>query len=226
MNKFRKNRKKGFTLVEMVLSLAIICLLGGVIAGVCAAISNSFGTTYNIDDSTDYAMLYGKGFENSFLISTQGGGASGDTWEWYVDSANKIPYLKLKTSNPNKTVNVFEPKMIGNKTTDSKWKIYMFYRFNDTTATVDYKIFIKDNYAKTPYVYVYEDSFWVPQFEKRAEFAGVGSSRTVTVGGNTMSEDTFKQTYHFTDAEYKTVKKFVDDPANAGFASKITYKWG
>ena len=226
MNKFRKNRKKGFTLVEMVLSLAIICLLGGVIAGVCAAISNSFGTTYNIDDSTDYAMLYGKGFENSFLISTQGAGASGDTWEWYVDSANKIPYLKLKTSNPNKTVNVFEPKMIGNKTTDSKWKIYMFYRFNDTTATVDYKIFIKDNYAKTPYVYVYEDSFWVPQFEKRAEFAGVGSSRSVTVGGNAMSEDTFKQTYHFTEAEYKTVKKFVGDPANAGFASKITYKWG
>lgn len=225
MNKFRKNRK-GFTLVEMILSLAIICLLGGVIAGVCAAISNSFGTTYNIDDSTDYAMLYGKGFENSFLANTQGNGASGNTWEWWVDSGSAIPYLKMRTNTPNKTINVFEPKMIGNKTTDSKWKIYMFYRFNDTTATVDYKIFIKDNYAKTPYVYVYEDSFWVPQFEKRAEYAGVGTSRTVKVSGNAMSEDTFKNTYHFTEDEYKTVKKFVENPGNAGFGSIIKYSWG
>lgn len=225
MNKFRKNRK-GFTLVEMILSLAIICLLGGVIAGVCAAISNSFGTTYNIDDSTDYAMLYGKGFENSFLVNTQGGGAAGNTWEWWVDSGSAVPYLKMRTNTPNKTINVFEPKMIGNKTTDSKWKIYMFYRFNDSTATVDYKIFIKDNYAKTPYVYVYEDSFWVPQFEKRAEYAGVGTSRTVKVSGNAMTEDTFKNKYHFTDDEYKTVKKFVDDPANAGFGSIIKYNWG
>lgn len=224
MNKQRKNRK-GFTLVEMVLSLAIICLLGGVIAGVCAAISNSFGTTYNIDDSTDYAMLYGKGFENSFLANTQGAGTTGNTWDWWVDSANKVPYLKMKDKD-GKTSNVFEPKMIGNSTTDSKWTIYMFYRFNSDSATVDYKIFIKDNYSKTAYVYVYEDSFWVPQFEKRAEFAGVGTSRTVTVSGNAMTEETFTQKYHFTADEYKTVKKFVEDSNNKGFASKITYTWG
>lgn len=224
MNKFRKHRK-GFTLVEMILALAIICLLGGVIAGVCAAISNSFGTTYNIDDSTDYAMLYGKGFENSFLVNTQGAGASGNQWAWYVDSSSAIPYLKLKDPS-GKVSNVFEPKMIGNKTTDSKWKIYMFYRYNETTATVDYKIFIKDNYAKTPYVYVYEDSFWVPQFEKRAEYAGVGTSRSVKVSGNTMNESTFKNVYHFTDDEYKTVKKFVEAPGAGDFKSIITYTWG
>ena len=224
MNKFRKHRK-GFTLVEMILALAIICLLGGVIAGVCAAISNSFGTTYNIEDSTDYAMLYGKGFENSFLVNTQGAGTTGNAWAWYVDSSSAIPYLKLKDPS-GKVSNVFEPKMIGNKTTDSKWKIYMFYRFNETTATVDYKIFIKDNYAKTPYVYVYEDSFWVPQFEKRAEYAGVGTSRSVKVSGNTMNESTFKNVYHFTDDEYKTVKKFVEAPGAGDFKSIITYTWG
>ena len=149
MNKFRK-QKKGFTLVEMILSLAIICLLGGVIAGICAAISNSFTTTYNLDDSTDYAMLYARGFENSFLANTQGRGCTGDTWEWWVDSGSAVPYLKMKakvtpttpapstTPGPvSGTFNVFEPKMIGNKTTSSKWKIYMFYRFNTATATVD-----------------------------------------------------------------------------------------
>ena len=50
MRKQAKN-KKGFSLVEMVLAIAIIVLIGGVIAGICASISNSFISTYNIDDS-------------------------------------------------------------------------------------------------------------------------------------------------------------------------------
>ena len=238
MNKYKKNRKKGFTLVEMILSLAIICLLGGVIAGICAAISNSFVTTYNIDDSTDYAMLYARGFENSFLANTQGRGSNGDTYEWWVDSGSAVPYLKMKakvapttpapstTPGPvSGTFNVFEPKMIGNKTTSSKWKIYMFYRFNATTATVDYKIFVKDNYAKTPYVYVYEDSFWVPQFEARAAYDSA-SNRSIKVSGNEMTEETFLQKYHFSADEYKTVKQFVENSENAGFGSTIKYTWG
>ena len=75
MKQKRKN-KKGFTLVELLLSLAIICMIGGVIAGLCASIGSSFGTTYNLNDSADYAALFGKGFENSFLAITQGKGAS------------------------------------------------------------------------------------------------------------------------------------------------------
>ena len=55
MRKQTKN-KKGFSLVEMVLAIAIIILIGGVIAGICASISNSFITTYNIDDSSDLIL--------------------------------------------------------------------------------------------------------------------------------------------------------------------------
>ena len=83
MRRHNKN-KFGFSLLEMVLAIAIIVLIGGVIAGICASISNSFVTTYNIDESADYAMLYARGFENSFLATTQLDASNGNSWEWTI----------------------------------------------------------------------------------------------------------------------------------------------
>ena len=223
MMKQRKN-KKGFTLVEMILSIAIICLLGGTIAGVCASISSSFGTTYNIDDSVDYAMLYGKGFENSFLSYTQGAGTTSNTWTWYISDPKShetsVPTLRCTLPDGTKT-SVFEPKFIGNSATDYKWDIRMFYKFDEATATVKYNVFLKDNFSKTHYVYVYQGSFWVPQFEKRAEFAGVTDSREIKLSGLPMTEDTFK-TYGYTTDELENVKIFYDKT----YQSTISYKWG
>ena len=66
--------KKGFTLVELVLAIAIIVLISGVVAGICASISNSFITTYNIDDSSDYASIirFGKTLSEGLLTFTSG----------------------------------------------------------------------------------------------------------------------------------------------------------
>ena len=68
MKQKRKN-KKGFTLVEVLLSLAIICMIGGVIAGLCASIGSSFGTTYNLDDSADYAACMVRALKTHFCLS-------------------------------------------------------------------------------------------------------------------------------------------------------------
>jgi len=222
--KKRIKSRKGFTLVEMILAVAIICLLGTVIAGVCAQISSSFGTTYNIDDSADYAMLYARGFENSFLANTQGNGSTGKKWMWYVndphDGKSSVPTLRVVTPDGVDSA-VFQPKFIGNSTTSYKWSVRMFYYFDEPNKVVYYRIFLKDNYSKTNYIYMYDGKFWVPRFEERAEYAGA-DSRSIKVSGDPMVENTFKNIYGYTDEQYQIIKKYM----NKNYKSVIEYTWG
>ena len=221
MKRQNKN-KKGFTLVEMILSLAIIVIIGGVIAGICVSISDSFSTTYNIDDSTDYALLYANGFENSFLKETQGTtGAAGDTFTWSVSPIGGIPKLTVTDKNGSSTA-IFEPNFISTHSGDSKWDIRMFYKFDTTTKCVYYKIFVKDNYNRTDYVYSYEGSFWVPRFTERAKQNGVEDSREIVVEGVAMTADTFRNTYHWSDDEVASISSQLDGT----YKSVIKYKWG
>ncbi len=224
MFKLRKD-KKGFTLVEMILALAIICLLGTVIAGVCAQISSSFSTTYSIDDSADYAMLYARGFENSFLANTQGGGSAGKVWKWYVndpkDGKSSVPTLRVITPDGVDSA-VFEPKFIGNTTTSYKWSVRMFYKYDATNHVVKYRMFLKDNFSKTHYIYMYDGDFWIPRFEERAEYAGVKGSREILISGDSMTQATFKNIYKYTDDEVNTIKKYLDKE----YRSTIEYHWG
>ena len=58
----RKNRR-GFTLVEMmVLSLAIISIIFGLTTTLVVCVRNSFMSTYNLNDSSDYAVFVWKWF--------------------------------------------------------------------------------------------------------------------------------------------------------------------
>lgn len=220
--KMQSKNKKGFTLVEMILSLAIIVIIGGVIGGICVSISDSFSTTYNIDDSTDYAILYANGFENSFLKETQGTtGASGDKFIWTVTPIGGIPKLTVTDKNSS-TSAIFEPNFISTHSGDSKWDIKMFYKFDDTTKCVSYKIFVKDNYSRTHYVYMYEGSFWVPRFTERAKQNGVEDSRQIFVSGLPMTDDTFRNTYHWSNEEIAVINSQFDDD----YKSTIEYDWG
>jgi len=220
--KMQNKNKKGFTLVEMILSLAIICIIGGVIAGICVSISDSFSTTYNIDDSTDYAILYANGFENSFLKETQGTtGESGDTWKWYVTPTGGVPILTV-VDNEGTIGPVFEPNFISTHSGDSKWDVRMFYKFDTTTKCVNYKIFIKDNYSRSHYVYSYEGSFWVPRFTERAKQNGVEDTREIRVSGDSMVRATFRNTYGWTEDECDSISGLMD----GDYKSVIEYTWG
>ena len=226
MKMYSKN-KKGFTLVEMILSLAIICIIGGVIAGICVSISNSFATTYNIDDSTDYAMLYANGFENSFLSKTCGqSGVAKDKWEWSVDPVNNIPVLNIsyKDGTPDQ---VFQPHFISSSGSEgeSKWEIRMFYKWDSSSSCVLYKIFVKDNYSRTHYVYMYEGSFWVPRYTERSNQNNVSATRKIYLdktNGLPMESDTFTETYGWTDEEFAPIESQMD----SSYYSKIVYEWG
>ena len=240
MKKTVKNRK-GFTLVEMLLSLAIICMIGGVIGGICVQISNSFVTTYNIDDSADYAMLYAKGFENSFLASTQGAGSSGNKWTWYMNNPmGNGGHPSLMVKDPTNTREVFTPQHIGNSTTPSKWSVFMFFAKEEhgpatsKSVLIKYRIFIKDNYSRTDYIYRYDGSFWVPRFQERAEQAGATNRKIevlTTAQDNTsypMTKKTFTDHYGFTEGSgaLSAIEGSLEAEGSATYYTKIQYLWG
>ncbi len=226
MRKQTKN-KKGFSLVEMVLAIAIIVLIGGVIAGICASISNSFITTYNIDDSTDYAMLYGRGFENSFLAYSQAKNQSvGDGYTWYIKDAqglsNTVPTLTVATGGGDEAV--FNPQFLGkdDPSGKSKWNVTMFYKYEPGTTCVLYRIFIKDNYDNGV-ITRYDGSFWVPRLEECAKFDGVGTGRTIeTSGGDVLEAATMKDKYGYTDEDIAQITTGLD----SAYSDKITFVWG
>jgi type II secretory pathway pseudopilin PulG len=222
----RKSKKRvGFTLVEMVLSIAIILMIGGVIAGVCVSISNSFVTTYNVDDSADYAMLYARGFENSFLKYTQvdGVGNTGKNCSWYVKpNAAGIPYLYRKDSGNNE-IPVFEPNFMTTGSSSSpKWVVCMFFNLDDTNKVVNYRIFIKDNYSDTNFMYRYDGSFWVPRFEDRAKAANVAGTRSIDTTTGSKLDATTLAGYGFTSGTYPS--NWLDNGDN--YTDVIVYNWG
>ena len=222
----RKSKKRvGFTLVEMILSIAIILMIGGVIAGVCVSISSSFVTTYNVDDSADYAMLYARGFENSFLKYTQAEGASntGKSCSWFIkNDSNGIPLLVRKDSSDTE-IPVFEPSfMTTGSSSTPKWTIAMFYKFDPTNKVVNYRVFIKDNYSETNFMYRYDGSFWVPRFEDRAKAANVAGTRSIDTTTGQKLDATTLTAKGFATGTYPS--NWLDDGDN--YTDTIVYNWG
>lgn len=226
MKKIRRKRK-GFTLVEMVLVLAITVMLGGIIAGVCASISNSFLTTYNIDDATDYAMLYAKGFENSFLTNCQADmeGSEGHALKWRITNpggqAGSVPTLTVITldedGNDGAGTAVFDPANLYSvsSTQKSKWAVSMFFKYDAANCYVDYRIFVKDNLGNSKYVTRYDGGFWIPRMEDCAKYDNKEGLRTVEVVGTELTKTKLTDPagpYGFTDEEWNMIGDNAMDP--------------
>ena len=219
----RLNKHKlGFSLLEMVLVLAIICLLGGVIGGICLAISNSFITTYNIDDSSDYALLFSRGFENSFLAKSQKSGASNsipaasNTVTWYVNGSTSISsYPTLRCVEGSSDTAVFEPQFLGGSDGVYKWDILMFYKWDAASERVLYHILMKDNKNGTNFTYFYEGGFWVPRFTDR-KVNNSSNSMNIICSGDQMTSG-YLSTRGFSTAQ------FTGNQLNDGFYSKIEF---
>lgn len=208
--------KLGFSLVEMVLVLAIICLLGGIVGGLCLAISNSFITTYNIDDSSDYAILFARGFENSFLARQQSTATNGLT-TWFVDTSTSYatyPTLRVKEGSGAPTA-VFEPQFLGGSDGTYKWKIYMFYKWEEASERVLYAIILKDNKTGTDFTYFYQGAFWVPRYLDRKEYTG--SSKNIMVSGNQLTS-TF-----LTDTVGIAANKIPSNVQGTGYYTQISF---
>ena len=179
MRRINKN-KRGFTLIEMMLSLAIIAIIFGLTTALMVSISNSFTMTYNLNDASDYAMLYGYGIENSVLARvnqnksstwkiatcTPTGGTEQKSVLMYGDGDDDYVFLphQMKTTEKN-TNNVVD-----------KWIISMYFKVDG--SLVKYVVLVQDNYCNPtkPVLCKYEGSFWIPH-----------SSVTLTTSGSTNS---------------------------------------
>ena len=156
----RLHNKRGFTLVEMMLALAIIIIIGWTTVALMIATRDSFMSTYNTNDSSDYAVLYANGIENTYLAHTQ---YKTDT-TISIDKNHSI--LKDNGSqvfapNQMKTTNVNNGHIV------DKWEIRAYF-YSDTTDAgqqiVKYRVFVVDNYYSPSYrvMCVHEDAVWAP----------------------------------------------------------------
>lgn len=191
------NSKRGFTLVEMMLALAIITIIGWTTVALMIATKDSFMTTYNTNDSCDYATMYSNGFENSFLEHTQNG--TGGTFGTRMDNS----VLEQNTNVP-----VFTPRQL--KTTNrntglevDKWIIRMFFHVDaeDASQTIHYKIIVVDNYySPTPKVMCAMDgSVWPPHIGvNKLSFSNYGSPDTL--------DGTLRSQYSLDSTWYNYVK--------------------
>ena len=156
-----RNSKRGFTLVEMMLALAIITIIGWTTVALMIAIRDSFMTTYNVNDAADYALLYANGFENAFLAHTQK----------HNNGVFRIRETDSVLCSQNNSTPVFSPSQM--KTTNrntgavvDKWLVRMYYKVSatDYAQVVQYKIIVLDNYyaPDLKVMNVYEGSVWAP----------------------------------------------------------------
>ena len=158
MMQVHKN-KRGFTLVEMMLALAIITILGWTTVALMMVVKNSFMTTYNTNDSADYAVMYANGFENAYLAHTQ----NNTDGKFYVAPTGSVlmqsDTKEVFTSRQMKTTNLTTKKVV------DKWNIRVFFNVTDTDASqiVKYKVYVLDNYySPNKVMSVYEGSVWAP----------------------------------------------------------------
>lgn len=163
MRRTNKNRR-GFTLVEMMLALAIIAIVFGLTTALMISIKDSFILTYNLNDSSDYAVLYGYGIENSVLAKVAKKESA--TWEvrTYTDpDSGKSQNCVLMCSDD---AYVFLPSQMQTKDSNGavvdKWIVETYYKVNG--SMVSYIVIIKDNYYNPtkPVICKYEGSFWIP----------------------------------------------------------------
>lgn len=155
-----RNNKRGFTLVEMMLALAIIVIIGWTTVALMMAIKDSFMTTYNTNDSSDYATLYSNGIENTYLRHTQ---------EKTDTTITINPTHSILTDNGTA---VFSPSQMTTKrqsdgVTVDKWEIRTFFYFDNTDEgrqVIRFKVFVVDNYYSPSYkiMAVQEGSIWAP----------------------------------------------------------------
>ena len=151
--------KRGFTLVEMMLALAIITIIGWTTVALMMAVKNSFMTTYNTNDSADYAMMYANGFENAYLAHTQ----NNTNGKFYIDPTHSV-LMQTDAKEVFKARQMKTTNLTTGNTVD-KWNVRIFFRVSATDASqiVKYKVYVLDNYySPNKVMSVYEGSVWAP----------------------------------------------------------------
>lgn len=161
-----RNSKRGFTLVELMLAMAIITIIGWTTVALMIAIKDSFMTTYNVNDSADYAILYANGFENAFLAATQN---NNNVTVHVRESDNTLCKDSI-------TGEIFHPSQMkttrrSDGTVVDKWLVRMYFKLDtdpsgnpQASQCIRYRIYVLDNYysPNLKLMNMYEGTIWPP----------------------------------------------------------------
>lgn len=163
MKRTAKNNKSGFTLLEVMLAIAIIMLVSGLFVSLIIATHESYYTTYNYNDSTDYCQMYGKIISDRVLADRQDTGFTTGQHRTYWMNASTCQFEEVGSSTP-----IVEMPRVHNNDGTLKWIFAVSdISFDSSTNIVDFEITVIDNYHNPGEVlYVYDFSCWIPNMTK------------------------------------------------------------
>ena len=180
MKRLSKGTKAGFTLIELMLAIAIILLISGMFVSLIIATNSSYYTTYNYNDSTDYCQMFGKIIQDQILADRQDDTFSSGAARSYLMNSSICQFCRAGSSTP-----IVEVPRVADGSGTLKW----IFAVSDVTFDTDsniatIKINVIDNY-RTPgnVLYNYDLTFWVPNLESSSGSA-VGDTITITRGSN------------------------------------------
>ncbi|MBR5387012.1 MAG: type II secretion system protein [Clostridiales bacterium] len=173
----KRTNKHGFTLIEMLLAIAITLIISGLFISLIVAIRASYYRTYNDDDCADIAAMYAEALENQILLDIQ----NNEDDEISI-GADGI----LTNTNTNHPIGFDMIDNFNRASTNQKWLIRMICYYNSDTNEFRYQFFFVDKYVNPGYLhYVYEGSFWIPYYAPfQNHTLGSGDEYDLAGGGN------------------------------------------
>lgn len=181
------HNKKGFTLVELMLAIAIILLISGLFVDLVIATHESYYTTYNRNDASDYAQLYGKMIQDRILADRQDNAFASNTKRTYLMNTTDSQFYS--TANPSTPV-VAMPGAFLQNGTSPKWTFCISnVTYDTTTCMCTVSITVIDNFhSPGEVILTYDQTFWIPNMPNtpKVTVAGINNA-PVTINGGTVN---------------------------------------
>lgn len=157
----KRFNKRAFTLIEMLLAIAVSMIIVGLFLSLIISIRSSYYRAYNDDDCADIAAMYATALENQIL----------DDIAHHHEDTITLDANSIMVNNVDGTGDTFDFDGIiedFNRASGvpRKWDIRMICYYDASTCEFFYKFYFIDNYVTENYVhYEYEGSFWIPYYQ-------------------------------------------------------------
>lgn len=217
--KKQNKSKKGFTLVEVMLSIAIIVMISGLFVTLIYAVKNSFYRTYNYDDATDYAALYSQALENQILRDAQ---ASRGGSILYRIQGSESEFYRIVNGAGGTSQPMFNLTQMHNKDGNCKWLIYLDKCcYHKDSHILEYQLVLVDNYYNPgDEILRYDGELWIPvhtsdQGVQTEVFIAIpGKNSVSSSNGNTYASTVLDL---YTGDAAKTCMKTMSDQYSPGY---------
>lgn len=181
MKRMTKNKKLGFTLVELMLALAIMLLISGLFVSLILATHESYYTTYNYNDASDYCQMYAKIISDQILSDRQDTGfTSGQSRTYWMNPGS----CQFELSGSGTAI--VEMPRVYNRDGTLKWIFAVSdVRYDSAHNVADIDITVIDNYHNPGEpLFTYTFSVWIPNQHKWGDTTKFYGDRISVVAGS------------------------------------------